>query len=179
LRPGETTLPSPFVAPPPKMDDLVSVAPPPKLEEMPVRMVPSESVRFAQAREEPQPERAVSVPPTIEEPDDGVPVRINEDGSITELPDDEHLRNQAMAQSLDEPVISLEALDKEMEKAKDIPSTVSFRNDGPPREPDATDPTVDYVRVGNEWVPKTKLEAASTQDEQSSYEEAERGNNPK
>jgi len=168
------------------MDDLVSVAPPPKLEEMPsvsVRMVPSESVRFAQAREEPQPERAVSVPPVIEEPDDGVRVRINEEGSITELPsdDDEHLRNQAMAQSLDEPIISLEALDKEMEKAKDIPSTVSFRNDGPPREVDTTDPTVDYVRIGNEWVPKTKAEVVSpsTQDEQLSYEEAERGNDPK
>jgi hypothetical protein len=157
------------------MDDLVSVAPPPKLEEMPVRMVPSESVRFAQVREEPQPERAVSVPPVIEEPDDGVPVKINGDGNITELPadHDEHLRNQAMAQSLDEPVISLEALDKEMEKAKDIPSTVSFRNDGPPREADTADPTVDYVRVGNEWVPATQV--PKSDDEQVSYEEAERG----
>ena len=168
-RPPQTEAASTLIAPPPRLEDVVTMAPPPRLEvPTTTRMVPSESVRFASApREEPQPERTVSAPPSpppIAEPDDGVPVKINDDGSITELP--------VMA---DDQLAQVEAV---VEEANRIPVGVSFRGDHPPIEPDTADPSVDYVRVGNEWVrsDQVKVESTSTVDEQSAYEEAERGN---
>jgi hypothetical protein len=166
LRPGETTLPSPFVAPPPKMDDLVSVAPPPKLQEMPVRMVPSESVRFAQAREEPQPERTISVVEVIKDA---------WEAAVENLPET-NITNVEVPMIQDDELAKVEAV---VAQANTIPSAVSFRNDGPPREADTTDPSVDYVRVGNAWVPATQAVASLVADEQIAYEEAERGNDSK
>ena len=62
------------------------LTPPPRPEDVMPRpaTIPTPSVRFAEdaAKEFYTPEKVEQI---IGEPDDGVPVRINEDGSITEL----------------------------------------------------------------------------------------------
>jgi predicted nucleic acid-binding Zn-ribbon protein len=109
LEPAVTmTTPSPsmLTSPPPPspvakraMEQLLGVAPPPRLSEIAPALVAPASVRFAEApdpmsvvgRRQPIEDNFTNIEAPkgniFEEPDDGVPIIINEDGSITEVQD--------------------------------------------------------------------------------------------